>query len=460
MQGRQNKISRARTVEIKEEALQLQASGRAGGLTIDEIQAELLRAFAGELAMGEARMYAEGWTIRTVCEGLRKLASEEGLNADGLQDGDVWRWLRGHVYPRDALSRLCRLFRCHQSMIGWPARGAEEAIDCTPETQTDSIRRHSEAGDVSEVLKYTAWITSTNTSDDMAVYLEAETIEAAREHPIQPPMVVLANVLRTHREVQAILQSGRQLGRQARELFRIDTGLLAHACLLLGDVNRDVLAAAYAAAAVLAANEAGANPAEAYCARAQIARWRHRYVDAADLAARGFACSPPTSLRTLLACQEANAAALAREPRRAREALQRAEAADVHEEFDSAWSCPPGRHALYRLSVALHSGDPQRALREAAEAEAAWMPDRPRPFGTWAHARLAAGIAQLKLASVDGAAEEIRPVLQLDSEYRVATVKEHVASIDRLLQHPRFRGAREATRLRDQIAAFTSGAVA
>jgi hypothetical protein len=204
----------------------------------------------------------------------------------------------------------------------------------------------------------------------------------------------------------------------------------------------------------VAADQAGSSPAEAFSAQAQIARWRHRYTEAADLAARGYACSPRTSLRVLLACQEANAAALARNPQRALDALGRAEAAQVDATSDSAWSCPPARHALYRLSAALHSGDPATALREATEAEAAWLPGHARPFGTWAHTRIAAGLAHLMLGSVDGAAEQIGPVLELPNEYRVVTLTEHMATVHRLLEQPRFRDARGATQLQDRIATF------
>src|SRR5207244_60461 len=144
--------------------------------------------------------------------------------------------------------------------------------------------------------------------------------------------------------------------------------LLAHMCLLFGDIHRDDLAAAHGAVAMHAANEAGSSAAESFSAQAQIARWRHRYTEAADLASRGFACSPPTSVRVLLACQEANAAAVAGDARRARQALAQAEAARVNpmeEGLDSVWSCPPARYAAYRAGVALYLGDTATALHEA-----------------------------------------------------------------------------------------------
>src|ERR1700730_15318626 len=54
-----------------------------------------------------------------------------------------------------------------------------------------------------------------------------------------------------------------------------------------------------------------------------------------------------------------------------------------------------------------------------------------------------------------GLAEQIAPVLELPAEYRLATLTEHIASVDVLLRRRRFGGAPEAAQLRDRIAEFT-----
>lgn len=77
-------------------------------------------------------MYAMGWSMRVVREGLRGLADKAGLDASGVGDGDVWRWLRGEVRPTIWMDLLCRVFRCHQSQLGWPPQGNETAVDHTP----------------------------------------------------------------------------------------------------------------------------------------------------------------------------------------------------------------------------------------------------------------------------------------------------------------------------------------
>jgi hypothetical protein len=129
---RGNQISRTRRSEIAHEARRACSVAQARGRTVDEIQEELLRTFPGELAAGEARMYAHGWTVGVVKEGLQALAAEDGLEWSGLQDVDVARWLRGEVYPRESLECLCRLFRCHQAQLGWPPRGKDVPISFAP----------------------------------------------------------------------------------------------------------------------------------------------------------------------------------------------------------------------------------------------------------------------------------------------------------------------------------------
>src|SRR5947208_12253770 len=116
---RHGRLTRARRQEIHHEARRICALAQTRGLTVDERQDELLRSFPGELAPGEARMHAEGWNVSFTREGLQALAAEDGLDAAGLQDADVLRWLRNEVRPeRGSLQRLCRLFRCHQARLG------------------------------------------------------------------------------------------------------------------------------------------------------------------------------------------------------------------------------------------------------------------------------------------------------------------------------------------------------
>jgi hypothetical protein len=239
--------------------------------------------------------------------------------------------------------------------------------------------------------------------------------------------------------------------------------VLAHAALLLGDLYHDRPAAAYGSAALTFAKEADANEAIAYSVQAKTERWRLHFADSADLAHQGFEHSPATPIRILLACQEANAAALLGDMRRAREAMNRAQdTADGPVTPDSgiaAWSCPRPRQALFAMSVATRSGDPDAALRAAAMADAAWAGGEPRAAGTWAQVRLGAGIAHIMKNDLDGAMKEIAPVLALAPEFRMATITGYTAQIDKRLQRRRFQGSAKAMEIRRRVKAFDSAAL-
>jgi hypothetical protein len=258
-----------------------------------------------------------------------------------------------------------------------------------------------------------------------------------------------------HSMIRALLQGGRQRQRQTVELLRLDADLLAHLCQLLGDLHRDRAASAYAKASMALASEAGAGGAAAFSAQAQIARWRGHYAEAADLAELGSRASPPAPLRMLLTYQEANAAAVAGQVRRARAVLDAADMMDDCSVTYSAWSCPPARRALFRMGVAFNLGDPDAVLSQAAEAEPIWERERSRAFGTWAHFRITAAKAHLMLSSPEGAVQEVAPVLELPAEYRISTVVEHMATLDKLLADQRFRRSSEVATLHERIRRFS-----
>ena len=124
------------------------------------------------------------------------------------------------------------------------------------------------------------------------------------------PRKILPEVLGVHRAVQALLRGGRQRLRQTRELLRIDSELLAHACLLLGDLGQYQAAREYGSAALLCAQEAEADEGIAWSVMAKTARWQVRFAEAAELARRGFEVSGRAAVRAELAYREANAIAL------------------------------------------------------------------------------------------------------------------------------------------------------
>jgi tetratricopeptide (TPR) repeat protein len=315
-----------------------------------------------------------------------------------------------------------------------------------------------------EATHLAAWAEQTNVGDQSIALLADATHRLAENHTRLAPRNALNDVLSTHQQVQTLLRDRKPRLRQMRDLYKIGSDLLAHACILLGDLHNDDGAMAYGVTAALYAREAGANQAAALSAQAKTDRWRGRYAASAELARRGFDASPNTPLRIMLAGQQANALALLGDHERARQAWRRAEeAADGPLTCDSGispWSCPPPRRALYALSVALQAGNHEMALRAAELADAAWASGDPWVLGTWAQVRFGAATAYVMMGELDGAAEQVRPVMAaMSPEFRLATVTNYLVNIDRRLQHAHFRESTIAADLREQIRVFNAAAL-
>jgi tetratricopeptide (TPR) repeat protein/predicted XRE-type DNA-binding protein len=303
-------------------------------------------------------------------------------------------------------------------------------------------------------------IISTDTNDEAIDQLSRAASSLAESHTQVPAQKALAQVLRLHTETQTLLQRQQSL-RQKRELYQIESHLLAHACLLFGDLDKNAAADEYGEASLVFAQEAGANEAIAWTVRAKTLRWQERFIESADMARRGYDCSPATPLRVQLASQEANAAALLGDVKRAREAMKRAEAAAESIEPDSgvsAWSFPAARQAIFALSVAIHTDDPDSALRASAMAHRAWESGVPRVPATWAQIQAGTGIAHLMKDSLDQAVQAVTPVLALPPEFRVATVTAYLKDLDHRLGNPRFGRSKDTLALRRDIQDFITAA--
>ena len=314
-----------------------------------------------------------------------------------------------------------------------------------------------------DVASLTAWITSSNTSDDAIEHIEQAAVVLADMHTQVTARRVLAGVLQLHRKTQTLLRSGKQRLRQTRELIRIDSDLLAQASVLLGDLGRDGAARSYGNAALLGMQEADTGQAKACYALAKTARWQHRYTEAADLARHGLEEGPVNPMSVQLAYYEANSAALAGDRSHARSALAVAETiADARPGADtgtSPWSFPPKRQAIFALSVALHTGDADGALRAASAADHGWATGDSHIPGTWAQVRIGAAIAHLLKDSLDGSVEQVTPMLAMPPEFRIATVTGWLADLDHRLSTCRYSTSRSASGLRQQIRDFTASAL-
>ena len=367
-----------------------------------------------------------------------------------------WRQ-RPEVIPRPAMQEILDVALARAAE---PARAQFTLLVAEREHGVASREATSARSDIASL---TAWITATNTSDDAIEQLARTAVSLADRHTQVPARQLLGEVLQLHSSAHLLLRSGRQRLRQTRELIRVDGDILAHASVLIGDLGQDQDADAHGQAALMYLGEADASQATACYALAKSARWRRDYATAADLAARGYEHGPVTPMSVQLACYEANAAALLGDRRRARQALTRAEyiatALPDQPPSGSPWAFPAERQAIFRLSVLLRTGDPDGAIAAADMADEGWASGDPPIPGTWAQIRIGAAIAHLLNDSLDGAAEQVTPMLAMDPEYRIATVTGWLADLDAHLAHPRFARSPQAEALRQQIRDFTSAAL-
>jgi DNA-binding transcriptional regulator YiaG len=319
-------------------------------------------------------------------------------------------------------------------------------------------RQRIPADDIDDLL---ARFTVTSIGEDAIQQIEQATISLAESHTQAPARKLLNQVIPLHQRVRSLLEGRLRLSEQ-RELYRIESLLLSHACLLLGDLNENTLAERYGMAGLAFAREAGSDQAVAMTVLAKTFRWQKRLTESMDMARRGFACSPDAPIRVQLASQEANAAALLGDAVRAREALARAERAAesvIPDSGLSAWSFPVTRQAVFAQSVATQIGDADAVLQAASVADAAWSAGAPKVSANWAQIRVSAGIAHLLNGHLDGAAAEVEPVLALPSSMRVATVTAYTERLRRRLEHPRYNGASGVRELGERLVQFNADAL-
>lgn len=376
----------------------------------------------------------------------RGLTQEQVAEALGMTAEMVRRHEKGLARPSERYRVLySRFYRASQVDLGLVAHADAPVAPGVVLTIDDLI----------------AELAASSTSDEAIQQLAMATHAVAESHSKIPARRVLAELNRLHRQVRGLAGGQHRLS-QTRELYRIESDLLAHACLVLGDLSRNSEAHKYGTASLALAREAGASEAIPRSVLAKTLRWDDRLIESAEMARAGFEGASDSPIKVQLASQEANAAALLGDRFRAEEALARSRA--VAEQFDistgrSAWSFPAARQAIFALSVATKTGNPDAALDAARMAEDSWSSGEPVIQANWAQIRIGASIAHLTKGALDGAIEQALPVLSLPPELRVSTVTGYMDDLDRRLRAPKLRGNKHVVDLRQQIREFNGDAL-
>lgn len=326
-----------------------------------------------------------------------------------------------------------------------PASAERETVVVRP--FADELTSHAiELGKLAE---------TSNVGDGTIEQLNDAIERTGRDHLSAPLEPLIQQAVGISHRVLALLHEHQRL-RHTRDLYLVgakSSAFLAAAC---GDLGQRQAAAAHARTAMILAQEAGHPGAVALAlsAMSKVAFWDGRKARAADLACHGYDICPPNSTRVLLACQEADAAAIPA----AQEAINRAVRADDEmtrdDELPGLFSCGRARRSCYTMTLYLRAGQPSKVLAAAAEADNEYRSGEERSYGTWAQVQMSAALAHLALGAVDAAAGRLAPVLGLAPEMRLATFDDKLSRTLAVLVRPACRGSAAAQDLAGEIDAY------
>jgi hypothetical protein len=298
---------------------------------------------------------------------------------------------------------------------------------------------------------------------DVLDQLSADVRQLAVDYLTRPPLALFRPLSALRHDVFELLDA-----RQRPTILPPLYGVAGRLCALLAHASAD-LGHAYAAethtrTAWLCADLADDDALRAYVrwVQANIAFWDGDYRRAAEIAKSGQRHATKGTNLLRLASQEARAWAACGDHREVERALAVATAAREHDLPDDqpgVFRFDPGKAAYYASEVRLALGGDDNA-RAAAKCALEALdifdrePEDQRSPEFVAAARLDLANAQLALGDLDGAAEQLRVVLELPVQSRTQPIVGRVASAGATLTAPRFARSTLASELKDEIALF------
>jgi transcriptional regulator with XRE-family HTH domain/tetratricopeptide (TPR) repeat protein len=308
-------------------------------------------------------------------------------------------------------------------------------------------------------LHFTDEITKTNVSDVELEGLESTVTQIARDYVHAPLHQIFTDLVTTRDHLFALL-NGHQPLSQTRELLLLagtSCLLLAHASQNLGDEDAAI---AQLQTSWTFAEQADHNELRAWVkgTAALIAEWSTRRQTALDYTRQAIQLAPGGETRIRIAAIEARAAARIGDRTTALTALedlQRAReqsaAPDTLTRFGGLLTFPLAKQEYYIGGTLALLGEHQRAEQHAAAAIQLYEngPKEHRSYGDEALARLDIVTARLAAGEVEGAGEQLRPILELPADRRIRQLGDAMHSVTRLLEEPRIARNSVARELAD-----------
>jgi len=304
---------------------------------------------------------------------------------------------------------------------------------------------------------------------DVLDQLTADVRRLAADYISRPPIVLFRPLSELRREVFDMLDQ-RQRPAVLPSLYAVAgrlCALLAHAS---GDLGHAYAAETHTRTAWLCADLADDDDLRAFVrwVQSNAAYWGGDHRRAAEVAQAGRQHASGGTNLLRLASQEARAWAAVGEAREVERALSTAAAAAEHAGQEpprgpadevGVFRFDPGKAAYYASEVRLSLGGEANARLARRDAEESLRlfaagPEEQRAPEFVAAAQLDLAGAHLALDDLDGAAGQVRTVIQLPVESRTQPIVSRVASVAHRLATSRFARSPLAVDLADEVAVF------
>ncbi|WP_019062475.1 helix-turn-helix domain-containing protein [Streptomyces prunicolor] len=368
------------------------------------------------------------------------------------------RFLQGIGTP-DAL--LAPPFREHQDP-SMPAQIQHSGTD--RDSTRPAARDNPDLSDLAaqaavQSLHFTDEIAKTNVSDVELEGLEFTLTQIASDYVHAPLRRIFTDLVTTRDRLFALL-TGRQPAGQTRELLLLagtSCLLLAHASQNLGDEDAAI---AQLQTAWSFAEQADHNDLRAWVkgTAALIAEWSTRRQTALDYTRQAIQLAPGGQTRIRIAAIEARAAARIGDRTTAMGALEnlhrareQSAAPDALTRFGGLLTFPEAKQEYYIGGTFALLGEHQRAEQHASTAIELYEngPKEHRSYGDEALARLDIVTARIMAGEIDGAGEQLQPILELPADRRIRQLGDAMRGVTRLLEEPRLARSPVAREIAD-----------
>jgi hypothetical protein len=309
------------------------------------------------------------------------------------------------------------------------------------------------------------WAEGTNVGATTLEQLEDDVRRISREYLNNPPLPLMLSTLRVRNRVFTLLE-GRQHPEQTRHLYLTAGRLCGLLAWIASDVGRHNEAETQARTAWLCAELADSDGLRAWVRafQSKVAYWDGRIKESAQLAGDGLRFPAPDSARVLLASLAARSFARLGAADEAHAALHTAQDEREHageEEIGGLIGFSEAQQSYMAGSTHLWLKEPEQAL--AAADRSVWLFDvgsrSARFYGAEMLALVDAAAALVQGGELEGAAERLRPVLELPAEQQLDTFTSRLSELRDGLRRSRHAMSRPAVEMQRQIEEFRAGAL-